>query len=1381
MRGTKAEPFPPAEIERMRAYPPEIAARMIAAREQGANANQLEATAIELHELLGKDLNEDRRERVMALFRRPESEIRAIDAVYETKYGPPAMARDLNLRLKGLQLVRVTELRFGKTAQADAVAIEDKRRQIEALNKEDAEAAEFAGYGPSVGGYALIMKQKRDEQRRKLTGGITAIVELNKAEALADPANAGRGAGAAVAERLGAIMDQQHGDPGNTLGAELARTLGKEDAAAIRALTDRWNVAGSANLIEAAAAQLAADEKAGKVKASTIVEQLRSFRELARRDLKIDAPNLPPDRQQELLADPEAAASRLGQQYIERYKQAYDRLRDGGRSFDRIVTSADDADELLIDDLVANGEASEVTELRHAVAKKDVAKVKDILRGQKDGAAIEALVKRYNASGEGRDLKRELFGRTGDGSTADAKQAQSSEFMAAFGGLVRARDAAQVGELLDKPADFTSGAQAEWLSKGGINEYDVTMAHRGLTGDVRAWGDDPETQQLLKRTRDDLEKMNQRFAATTDPGERERLLREMRRLRATLTGDADAYEADNARVLAEIQGALSFAVSLALAFAIPGAGAGLAAFLQTAALNIAATVASNFVIKMGDYGWDDLKADVLGGALGAGGAKFGEELMGRVAAAVMKPAAKATAGAAAKSGVTTVLSREVAAMTGAGEKIVIEAAEFEVKAAAGAAAKTWLEVGAREVGGFAGGLYAPKVLTGDYGLTMEEVLKALAGTLAGKAGGKYRDRAAAKKKAAESTPEAPTHEDTAEQRPDEDGALPQDGVPAPAAFHPEPAPANADVFGPRSPKQMLLDNGIPPASAEGFQQVADVLNVVIKVRPTNTASLDVLAGGGVAKPELIKAKTVNRVDLMIGGPHDGLGKVGFFEPTMPTKDVLDVLLPAERAAIDARHAERSAEFKKYSEEYAGLAKDGILRMEGGVLKIVDPLTGDFNEIGGDHDLFEITGPDGQPLNDHVRRGVINQLRSMGINVEHGDHTSWKKDSPDSHDPKADSGIRQKHETSEPLVAFLPKSQPREVMAGDAVAGPARTEGPGDRHLPAEDGRVVDPANERGESPMMGRSRPAPRGTKTDPQSDRIAARMLEVLHNDWPSASPDQRADLLIGAVIAEFPESGLLRPSGRAVDGDTSQFLAGRWQIDIGHLALFTDYPTIADFAAATEHARHEVEHALIEFRIIRLELTRTGIKPAKLAAKWAVHKDAVHGAVKANASGAEPLGKLTEAGRKTEELHELIRGRTKAADYRATVEGATAAVEAIAAAEAAHKQQPTPETQRALDDAESAGRDIMTRYENLADEVQANRVGKQLQESILRLHDPTARLEAARKVLEQQADWLRQAIDTGLAQEIRDSLTEAVAASNRFIAQATEILNGGGPDPED
>lgn len=1409
LAGTKAEPLDPDVMAELRRYPPEIAGPLKADLETRADAgpalHRHQAEAAELHQLLASELDEGKRERVMAMHRRPATEIDALDASYAQAYGPAALTYDLNLRLKGLQLMRMTELREGNFAQADACAIEDKRRRIEELNKQDSKFDDILPGGLVVG--YDVMREERKKEKQKLTGDIQAIVELNKREALADAPNSGKSAGQAVSERLRTILDQQDGEAGTTLGAELGRTLAKEDAAVLAAATDPWNNTNTANLVRAAAAQLAADEKAGATSAKRVIETLKGFRDLAQHDLtaQVYDPRVPAEQKLALQRDGEGAITRLAQQYVEEYKAEYTKLAgEGARSYDEIMHSADDADETYIKDLsYGGGRTSDLGELEHAMGKKDVDAVKTLLRKQPSREKVDELVAAYDKLGDGHDLRRELFGADQLGRTATPELAQLGSSMFVRGGLVSGRDAAQVAEQLIKPgaAGMKGQDEARWIVKGGLTEYGVTMDHRGVTGRLREIGDDPETERLLERTRDDLAALGRQFEAETDPAKRERLVAEMRRLRATLTGDADAYEKDNERVLGEIRSALSFAVSIALAVLIPGAGAGIAAFLQTAALNIAATVASNFVIKMGDYSLADLKADVLGGALGAGGAKFGEELMGRVAAAVMRPAAEATAETAGKLGVKTALAHEVVAIAGAGEKTVIAVSEFEIKTAGQVASKSIVETGAREVGGFFGGIYGPKFMTGDFGLSVDEVLKALAATAAGKAA--HRNKAAAKEEpvAAEEQVKPDTEEAAPKPAEETAGALPAGGE-----FVPEPAPPAADAFGPRSPKEMLLDSGIPPASAKGFQDVADVFNVVLKVRPTNTASLPVLEAGGVAKPELIKAKTVNRADQLIGAPPDGLGKVGFFEPRMPSEPILASLKPEARTAVQERFQQRLEEFHHYQEEYGKLAEQGLLKITDGVLQIADPRTGEFRDIGGDHDIFEITNSDGTPLHPDVRRALVNQLRSMGINVEHPDHVSWPADSPKTFDEKAYQKIVDQHTTDEALVAFVPKSQPRHVMAGDVVTGPPRTEGVGDRFLPASSGHATEPgpagptrpgetdfsvdprhatadeiaaAKQRAAAGELaaGEREPAamrPAGSQNrstggppDALNTRIAGRLLEV-RAEWPNLTRQARAERLVLAVAFEIQNTGCPFPKVRIIGGENSYFHPDSWLIDLGRPAMATDNPSAAQFAEICDHVRHEWEHAILEFRVARRESRLTGESIQDLAARLGMDPGAVQRAQEANAApGRFEAIDGTPLDFQARLINESLRGVGRR-DRNNVLSQLTATEKALARA----RTMSGPAGQVAIQNAERLYHRAHERYMSLPDEMFAWDAGRQVQEIVRKHHDLAADMAAAHNELAARDTALEEALAAGQAGTALDRLQQAVDRAEDRLDQLVSTL---------
>ena len=222
LKGTKADPIPPELQKELATYPPVVAAQLRAAmadkNDAAARMRQIEADAIELHELFSKKLDEARRERVMLLHRRPVKEIEAIDAFYSEHYGTGQLVYDITLRLDGLQRTRLDELRLGNVAQADAVAIEDKRRAIEALNKADEEYSK-----DTLGRFAAqtiqgqIALKENEKKRRALTGDIESIIDQNRREAMADTKKAG---GVAVAERSAedpgptGRRDRQHGRVG---------------------------------------------------------------------------------------------------------------------------------------------------------------------------------------------------------------------------------------------------------------------------------------------------------------------------------------------------------------------------------------------------------------------------------------------------------------------------------------------------------------------------------------------------------------------------------------------------------------------------------------------------------------------------------------------------------------------------------------------------------------------------------------------------------------------------------------------------------------------------------------------------------------------------------------------------------------------------------------------------------------------------------------------------------------------------------------------------------------------------------------------------------------------------------------------------------------
>src|SRR5581483_1471740 len=207
--------------------------------------------------------------RIMALHRRPEHEIDRLDDAYLNHYGQ-VLSVALGEKLKGLQRTRMAELRSGNIALADACAIEDKRRQIEELESKRSDRDDI---------YAQVGNRALDDKRKELTAGIEAILDRNRLEAMADPANAGKTTAQAVQERLGHILATRGPDAGLTLGDELAKTLGPSKGGGATAAMLNGSV------VDVAAQQLLELEATHQTSTERLAGILRGLRSQAEHDV----------------------------------------------------------------------------------------------------------------------------------------------------------------------------------------------------------------------------------------------------------------------------------------------------------------------------------------------------------------------------------------------------------------------------------------------------------------------------------------------------------------------------------------------------------------------------------------------------------------------------------------------------------------------------------------------------------------------------------------------------------------------------------------------------------------------------------------------------------------------------------------------------------------------------------------------------------------------------------------------------------------------------------------------------------------------------------------------------------------------------------------
>ena len=190
--------------------------------------------------------------------------------------------------------------------------------------------------------------------------------------------------------------------------------------------------------------------------------------------------------------------------------------------------------------------------------------------------------------------------------------------------------------------------------------------------------------------------------------------------------------------------------------------------------------------------------------------------------------------------------------------------------------------------------------------------------------------------------------------------------------------------------------GITDKSAKAIQNVADDMGVQIHTRPVTGKAKDLLESGkALPKPMEIKAKTLNKIDELIGGPQGREGAVGIFQPKKPPENIMNKLSKEVREQIEERFEKRAKEYTKYIDELKSNKNVEIIDNI-----IYDKKTGKV--FTGDVDIYDITNFDGSPLPEHIKQQVWQKLEKIGpSNVKHGNLTSWNLKPEDPHfDPEA---------------------------------------------------------------------------------------------------------------------------------------------------------------------------------------------------------------------------------------------------------------------------------------------------------------------------------------------------------------------------------------------
>lgn len=267
-----------------------------------------------------------------------------------------------------------------------------------------------------------------------------------------------------------------------------------------------------------------------------------------------------------------------------------------------------------------------------------------------------------------------------------------------------------------------------------------------------------------------------------------------------------------------------------------------------------------------------------------------------------------------------------------------------------------------------------------------------------------------------------------------------------------------------------------------------------------------------------------------------------------------------------------------------------------------------------------------------------------------------------------------------------------------------------------------------EPPMIGKAGTAP-VHPISAQARRMAAR-LEPVRQEWPSMTPEARAQRLVDEVHAELADTGLPRPDVILEDAG-GHFDMHDWLVKLDRSILSKDQVSIDEFAEACEGARHEVEHASQFFRIARWYVRgHPALDAAEVSADLQIPAPYVEAAIKANATA--PLDPAADA--EIQSHYESIY-RPEISHRNEILARATEAAQTLAAAQervdaaagAKRKAAAVAEQNKIVAENEPAIRD----YANLPEEVPAIEAGRQVNQAVKELAALRDQLVAAKRLI--------------------------------------------------
>ncbi|NLN86760.1 MAG: hypothetical protein GX133_04020, partial [Syntrophomonadaceae bacterium] len=204
----------------------------------------------------------------------------------------------------------------------------------------------------------------------------------------------------------------------------------------------------------------------------------------------------------------------------------------------------------------------------------------------------------------------------------------------------------------------------------------------------------------------------------------------------------------------------------------------------------------------------------------------------------------------------------------------------------------------------------------------------------------------------------------------------------------------ADTPGLKIDKSSFKEAGLPPdlrgmpvRDQKAIRSVCDKYGVKAHMRPTNPDSRAWLETGRAhPKPEMIKSKTINQLDVELGYPKENIGTVGCRRPDPLPATKPAAMTDAHWTNLQKRHGQRMTEFTDQAAKLQHLEKKGIIVWDQKTGIIYNKQT--MKPYCGDHDTFAIVDAvNGKPVSPRMNEQINRELQSLGA-TQHPEHVGW---------------------------------------------------------------------------------------------------------------------------------------------------------------------------------------------------------------------------------------------------------------------------------------------------------------------------------------------------------------------------------------------------------